>query len=140
MKTAICRCRNKIIRIIIFLLHRHIAVFLDDDDVSTLPLPTHLWIKKIWIIKIIYCRLCYWLKNTIKAQRQILVHFYCSLIVFQLHLDYTLMWHFNCIFIALDYDCMIITLRLHFNYITLGLHFDYTTIAMMQLKCNQSAI
>jgi len=74
------------------------------------------------------------------VQYQILVHFYCSLIVFPLHLDYIRMLHFNCIFIALDYDCMIITLRLHFYYMTFGLHFDYTMIAMMQLKCNQIAI
>ena len=63
-------------------------------------------------------------------------HFHCSSIVFQLHLDYILILHFDCIFIALDYDCIIITLRLHFYYITFGLHFDYTTIAMMQSKCN----
>ena len=90
------------------------------------------------IIKLkLYCRLCYyWLKNAIKAQCQILVHFHCSLIVFQLHLDYIMILHFNCIFIALYYDCIIITLRLHFYYITFGLHFDYTTIAMMQAKWN----
>jgi hypothetical protein len=39
MKTAICRCRNKMIRIIVFLLHRHIAVFLDDNDVAALSSP-----------------------------------------------------------------------------------------------------
>ena len=75
-----------------------------------------------------------------QSKRQILVHFYCSLIVFKLHLDYILMLHFNCIFIALDYDCIIITLRLHFYYMTFGLHLNYTTIAMMQSKCNQNAI
>ena len=75
-----------------------------------------------------------------QSKRQTLVHFYCSLIVFKLHLDYILMLHFNCIFIALDYDCMIITLRLHFYYITFGFHFEYTTIALMQLKCNRNAM
>ena len=133
MRSKICRCisdescymtlqeLDNYNKIIIFLLHRHIAVFLDDNDVSTLPLPTHLRknIKnKYHYIKIIYCRLCYWLQNAIKAQCQILVHFHCSSIVIQLHLDYILMLHVNCL-----------TLRLHNHYIEIALLLHYIWIA-----------
>jgi hypothetical protein len=57
------------------------------------------------------------------------------LIVFQLHLDYILMLHFNCIFIALDYDCMIITLRLHFYYITFG-RLRYDCNGLLAIPCS----